>query len=331
MGNLRQSRRVVFYSIFFWMLFPATPSKSAQTVDDLSGAERPKVGDLIQERWMSGANWTGDEKLKPKDYTSEPPPIVEKKTFRVFIDPGHGGKDQGALGVSAQSESAICLKIAKKVQLNLLRAAKTRNAQFEIMMSREGDEFLSLRDRYVAANTWDADLFVSIHANSSPVPKVKGFEVYFLSSEATDEAARHLAAKENANEVKKESLVMGILADATTQFHVRESSHFAETVFNAMSRSVRPNSRGVRQAPFTVLAGTDMPALLIEVGYLTNTVEARILGKETYLNQIANAISSGIVEHYVNRKRRSNMDNSWEKKKSQNAPAITLFDRDQKE
>ncbi len=331
MGKLRLNRRVVFYCIFFWILFPATPSKSAPFSEEVPEVDRPKVGDLIQERWMSSANWTGDEKLRNKSYSSEPPPIVEKKTFRIFIDPGHGGKDQGAHGVSATTESAICLNIAKKVQLNLLRAAKTRNAKFEIMMSREGDEFLSLRDRYVAANTWDADLFISVHANASPVPRVKGFEVYFLSSEASDEAARSLATKENANEAKKESLVMGILADATTQFHVRESSHFAETVFNAMSRTIRPNARGVRQGPFTVLAGTDMPALLIEVGYLTNDGEARILGKEAYLNRVANAISSGIVEHYVNRKRRSNMDNSWERKKMESAPAVSLFDRETKE
>lgn len=328
---MRQTRRVAFYCILFWAIYPATPSKSAPPSEDVPEIDRPKVGDLIQERWMSSTNWTGDEKLKPKEFTSEPPPVVEKKTFRIFIDPGHGGKDQGAHGVSEHSEAALCVRIAKKVQMNLLRAGSLRKVEFETMMSREGDEFLSLRDRYLAANTWDADLFVSIHANSSPVTKVKGFEVYFLSSEATDEAARNLAMKENAAEVRKEStMVNSILADASTQVHVRDSSQFAETIFNAMSRSVRPNARGVRQGPFTVLAGTDMPAVLIEVGYLTNSVEARILGKETYLNRLANAISSGIVEYYIDRKHRNDLVKGWDRKKEEKTSNVSFFGRSKK-
>ena len=109
MENLRQIRRVVFYSIFFWTVFPATPSKSAPALEDVPSIDRPKVGDLIQERWMSSANWTGDEKIKQKDFSSEPPPLVEKKTFRIFIDPGHGGKDQ-EIG-RASCRERVCLYV----------------------------------------------------------------------------------------------------------------------------------------------------------------------------------------------------------------------------
>lgn len=302
MGNLRRNFRVFLHFTAFWAFLPGTPANSHAAVIEEDG-NRIRVGDPLQDRWMSSTNWPEDHKLKDAETLLLPEKKMEKNSFRVFIDPGHGGKDTGAVGPRGMNESGLCLKIAKRVQVELLKAGKYRKANFEVMMSRQGDEFLSLKDRYLAANTWDADLFVSIHANSSPSAKPRGFEVYFLSSEASDETARHVVSKENAGETKKDSLVNSILADSRTAFHVRESSSFAESVFGGMSRSIRPNVRAVRQGPFTVLAGTEMPAVLVEVGYLSHLGEAMLLTKEPYLNRVASAISSGIIEFFVSSRR----------------------------
>lgn len=271
-----------------------------QEPDDFN---RPQVGDMAQERWMSSTNWAGDDEIKTAPEAKfESTPRKKNQAIRIFIDAGHGGKDDGAQGFGV-SEASLSLLLTKRVQHLLLLASKYRNAPMEIMLSRSGDETLTLRDRYRAANTWEADVFVSVHANASPSPKTNGFEVYFLSTEATDETTQRLVSKENGGETRKESMVTQILADTKNAFHIRESSGFAESVFNAMSRTIRPNVRAVRQGPFTVLAGTDMPAVLIEVGYLTHPVESKLLTKETYLNRLAGAISSGIIEYFVDTKR----------------------------
>jgi N-acetylmuramoyl-L-alanine amidase len=296
---------VLFYCSFLLLIFPVAPSLSAinTITDDATELNRPKVGDPVQERWMSSTNWTGDDQLKGLEPDYDGPRKKLSSTVRIFLDPGHGGKDSGAQGYFAISESKLAMRLAKRVQFELLRSSKYRGLPMEIMMSRQGDEFLPLKERYLAANAWDADVFVSIHGNSSPSPKAKGFEVYFLSNEASDERTKQVVKNENDSDTKKESLVTNILADTKTAFHIRESSAFAESVFNAMSRIIRPNVRAVRQGPFTVLAGTDMPAVLVEVGYVSHPDEARLLGKEAYLNRVASAISSGVIEYFVDTKR----------------------------
>ncbi|MFM8314219.1 MAG: N-acetylmuramoyl-L-alanine amidase [Deltaproteobacteria bacterium] len=220
-----------------------------------------------------------------------------ERKLRVLLDPGHGGKDDGARGHHGVMEKEICLKVGKMVRRELERYSKLQGMLIEVKLSREFDEFIPLKERARLANFWGADLFVSIHANSSPAPRAKGFEVYFLSPEATDAEASKLARLENqAPPTPISAQVISILSDATTQYHVAESSQLAESMFSAVSRRLSSNGRGVRQAPFTVLHGTNMPAVLVEIGYVTHVEEAKNLMRDSYLKSIANAISSGIVE-----------------------------------
>jgi N-acetylmuramoyl-L-alanine amidase len=230
-----------------------------------------------------------------------PSPAADEP-FKVFIDVGHGGKDRGARGLFGIQESDLCLDIGKKVVAGLIDRGKKLGRPLEFELSRESDVYIPLRERVDAANAWGADLFVSIHANSAPTPLAHGFEVYFMSADASDEAARRLARSENKDEGSAvNSQVMSILSDAQSTYHVQESSLFAESLFQSMARRLTPNIHGVRQAPFTVLAGTEMPSVLIEVGYVNHIKDAKNLAKQDYLKRLADAISTGIIEFIRNK------------------------------
>ncbi|MBM4317884.1 MAG: N-acetylmuramoyl-L-alanine amidase [Deltaproteobacteria bacterium] len=263
---------------------PQDPSATKQSLNfgvNLGGGERPRAEGVS----------------KPEKEPSLEANSNEKR-IRVVIDPGHGGKDIGAQGFFGVMEKEICLKVSKMIKRELERYSKMQGILLEIKLSREGDAFIPLRERAKLANVWGADLFVSVHANSSPASKAKGFEVYFLSPEATDEEASKLARLENqAPPTPVSAQIISILSDATKQYHVAESSQLAESMFSAVSRRINSNGRAVRQAPFTVLHGTNMPAVLVEIGYVTNYEEAKNLSNDRYLKSIANAISSGIVEY----------------------------------
>lgn len=235
----------------------------------------------------------GTEKIKPT------------RIYRVFVDVGHGGKDLGAKGLFGIYEKDLCLQIGQMIQRELERSRKIDEVPVEARLSRMDDSYMTLSERVRMANEWNADFFISIHANTSDEIKARGFEVYFLNAEATDAAARHLARAEN-QDVLVASIapdVRSILSDVRATQHVTESGAFAEKMFSAMSLTLRPNIRGVRQAPFTVLFGTTMPAVLVEVGYLSNPIEAFNLKRGPYLKKVASAITSGIVDFIANLKK----------------------------
>ena len=217
----------------------------------------------------------------------------------IVLDAGHGGHDPGAQGPTGLQEKDLVLdvtrRVAKLVQERL---------DLKVKLSRDSDYFVPLRDRTSFANKERADLFVSIHANAHREAANAGVETYFLSSEATDSAARHVAALENSV-VQLESpasrgkmdIVKSILWDlAQSQFQL-ESSRLAETVQDSMTQALRIPSRGVKQAGFYVLGGAAMPAILIEIGFVTNPKEERKLKDSRYRDDIARAIFDGIAEY----------------------------------
>lgn len=270
----------------------------------LEGDLRLMLGDELQERRTTAVNWPVlRTRAVPKPVAvAEAPPVVTPvvaaaKPFRVMVDAGHGGHDFGAPGQFGAAEKEICLRIAANVKARLERAANLADFPLEVQLSRATDRFIGLRDRVRQANEWGADLFVSVHANSSPVPRARGFEVYFLSNEATDAEASRVARQENTESATAPLSpgILSILTDLKTNTHILESSRFAENVYGSLASLLRPNGKGVRQAPFTVLSGTQMPALLIEVGYLTNAEEAQALGRASYQYRIASGISDGIL------------------------------------
>lgn len=273
-----------------WLFCP----QSSWALSDL----RLRLADASQVQRTTSVDWWDlSKQTKRKTKSGDVSASPSLKSVRVLIDAGHGGHDLGAVGWFDILEKDLVRQISSDVKRDLLRQSKKKNISLDVRLSRSDDTFIPLRERVRIANDWDADLFVSVHANSSEFRRAQGFEVYFLNSEATDEEAGRVAIAENRVTAEKNSSpIESILSDIQTNLHVNQSSRFAEVVYQQMAKSLRSNGRGVRQAPFAVLEGTQMPALLVEVGYVTHPGEARKLTERSYLKRVARAISDGIVE-----------------------------------
>src|SRR5437016_13943852 len=219
----------------------------------------------------------------------------------IVLDAGHGGHDSGATGPTGLMEKDLVLDVTRRV-------AKLVEARLglKVLLTRDSDNFVTLRDRTSFANRQHADLFVSIHANAHRQAAADGVETYFLSSEATDSAARQVAALENSAVQLEQptgrgsgqvDIVKAILWDlAQSEFQV-ESSRLAEVVHDSMAQTLRISNRGVKQAGFYVLGGAAMPAILLEIGFVTNPKEERKLKDTKYRDEIARAVFAGLAEY----------------------------------
>lgn len=213
----------------------------------------------------------------------------------VVIDPGHGGADFGARGAAGALEKQLTLAIAKKLA-KLLREGGTN-----VVLTRTSDTFVALSERTEIANRAQAALFVSIHANSAPAKHVSGVETYFLSLEASDDEAMRVAMTENdvfkqeGTAEESRDVVGAILGDLIRTEHLRESSSLAAAIQRQLARLPGP-SRGVKQAPFVVLTGVNMPAALVEIGFITNPSEAARMGQRDRQDAIAKALAAAIGE-----------------------------------
>ena len=217
---------------------------------------------------------------------------------RIIIDPGHGGRDYGAPGyLKGVHEKDVVLQIsrrlAKKIQQEL---------GCEVFMTRKSDRFLTLEERTAIANTKNADLFISIHTNSHRNRKAFGIETYFLNL-ATDDEAIRVAAIENATSTKNISDLQNILYDLVQNAKINESSRLAGYVQGSMinhlkrKRYSRINDKGVKQAPFYVLLGAQMPAVLVETSFISNPRECKRLINPKYQERLCEAIVRGIKQY----------------------------------
>jgi N-acetylmuramoyl-L-alanine amidase len=216
----------------------------------------------------------------------------------IVIDPGHGGSDSGAIGPNGIMEKDINLAIAKQ-----LTGLLSRKPGLNVILTRTEDIFISLQERTAIANRNSADLFISIHANGAFRRGASGVETYFLSFEASDDDARRVAAFENGivgledydterQDIKDD--LKTILWDMAQTEILNESSQLAELIQEKLSRVVKGEPRGIKQAPFMVLFGATMPAILIEVGFITNPEEERRLASRSTQEDIASAVFEGI-------------------------------------
>ena len=223
----------------------------------------------------------------------EPPTVV--------VDAGHGGPDFGARGPSGSYEKDVALAIAKRIG----RVLESRGVR--VVHTRLADEFVSLARRTEIANGVRGELFLSIHANSAPDPEVNGSETYFLSVDASDEEARRVALVENAVFDQPGALpegndiVGGILGDLIRTDHLRTSSLIAAAIQRKLAR-LPGSSRGVKQAPFVVLSRVNMPAALIEIGFLTHSEEAKRVQSEEHQEAVARAVADAIDGYWAERR-----------------------------
>ena len=229
---------------------------------------------------------------------------VAARTFQsskidlVVIDAGHGGKDPGAVGKRSY-EKNLTLNISQKVA----RALAERGVN--VLLTRNTDEFVELRKRAQLANDNKADLFISIHCNASRYSNRRGTEVFILStSKVTDERVQEAIATENSVVSKYEGAsalshydgLDFVLKDMTLSEHLLASNDLAHCVQEEMVKETGFNDRGVKQGPFYVLKGAFMPAILIELGFISNATQEKQLNSATYQTKFINAIVNGVIK-----------------------------------
>jgi N-acetylmuramoyl-L-alanine amidase len=215
---------------------------------------------------------------------------------KIVLDPGHGGKDPGAIGIGGIAEKDIVLAVAKKLERKL-----KQEMGVEVVLTRRDDRFIPLEDRTAIANAEGADLFVSLHMNASPNGEAKGLETYYLDN-TNDEASLRLAARENVTSRGNVSDLQFILSDMTQNMKLEDSitlaHHLQHSLVDGMStRLADVKDLGVKKALFYVLVGARMPSVLVEMFFITNKTEGHAMTQETYQNAVVDALYDGILKY----------------------------------
>ncbi len=280
-------------------------------IDNISGYKTFPLHDpfriVVDVRGNKGTADDGSKKIKSKPAVKSVKPASPDGSMslarqlglsvkRIVIDPGHGGKDPGCLFKGGIKEKDITLSLAKKLKTKI-----ESQLGCEVLLTRTTDVFMPLDERTAFATLKNADLFISLHVNAHKQTNIYGIETYFLNM-ATDQQAVMVAARENATSEKRISDLQSILKDLMLTTKISESSKLAQMVQNGMIDDVRKKynpykSLGVKQAPFYVLVGAEMPSILIETGFITNSTERTRLLSDSYKEVLSEGIVGGIESY----------------------------------
>ena len=308
LGSLEGGTRIVFD-----LQKPAVIKKAFMLAPQSSFGYRFVVDvEIASEREFAakignGHAFTNDNsktKIAVKSNISKPQAKAERKNARkiIVLDPGHGGKDPGAIGYSGVYEKHLTLAMAKE-----LKAELEKNGSYKVYLTRSTDVFIPLRERVKIARRHNADLFLSIHADSIRNRNTKGLSVYTLSETASDREAAALAERENKADViagldfsdhTKE--VADILINLAQRETMNRSSEFAAFLVREMKKSVKLVDNTHRFAGFAVLKAPDVPSVLLEMGYLSNSSEERLLKQKSYRKKLATSASRAINNFFDN-------------------------------
>jgi N-acetylmuramoyl-L-alanine amidase len=220
--------------------------------------------------------------------------VLGLKLGRVVLDPGHGGHDVGTHGPSGLYEKDLVLDVAQR-----LAALLQDRLGSEVLLTRNDDTFIPLEGRTKIANDYKADLFLSIHANSSPVKSVTGVETYYLNF-TTSRTAMDVAARENATAESTIFDLKDVVEKIALKDKIDESREFAsrlQTSLFTLTKASAAKNRGVKKAPFVVLIGAQMPSVLAEIGFLTNSSDEALMRKNEHRQKIAEALYKGIAAY----------------------------------
>ncbi len=268
------------------------------TLDDKDGEPFRIVIDVPTATVASKVN---DRRRPPEDNRESIAEQLGLGVRRVVIDPGHGGTDPGALGRTGVTEKQLTLQLSQAL------ASRLRASGYEVLLTREDDRTVKLKERTDFANSVDADLFISIHINSARNRSLRGFETYYLNL-ANDPAAAETAARENAS---GEAGGMGDLSDTLELIVQNEfqgaSSELAASIQDSLVMHVAKSYQnvhdlGVKTAPFFVLVGSNMPAVLVEASFVSNEQEEAWLKSSDYREELAEAIEIGLQSYIDKRK-----------------------------
>ncbi len=287
--------------------------ESVRVVADIKSFKTYKVFSLrdpfriVMDMWGgedSGATTRNEEldsKRKKKNSKISSGALAKQLALgvrRIVIDPGHGGRDYGAPGyIKGVHEKKVALQISKRLAQKI-----RKELNCEVIMTRYGDRYLTLEERTAIANTKNADLFISIHTNANRDRRLYGLSSYFLNF-ATDDESIRVAALENATSTKNISDLQTILNDLMQNTKINESSRLAGYIQQSMYQYLkrkgysRVKDQGVKQAPFYVLMGAQMPAVLIETSFISNPRECKRLTNPKYQERLSEAIVNGVKSY----------------------------------
>ena len=221
----------------------------------------------------------------------------------IALDPGHGGRDPGALGYRGTREKTVVIAVAQALARELQAGGKYR-----VLLTRSSDTYVPLRERVARAQDAKADLFLSIHADSHPDADVRGASVYTLSEEASDREAAALAARENREDGggPASSVIARTLVAMAQRGTVNESCKLADTIVGSFGKSgIRLLPRSHRKAGFAVLTSPDIPAALVELGYLSNPRDEKLLTVGQHQKALARALRASVDAHFAPRPARA--------------------------
>ena len=229
------------------------------------------------------------------------PPITLREKPTIILDPGHGGQDPGAIGHNRIYEKNVVLSLAKQLKKSLLASGK-----YNVLMTRESDVFIRLKNRVKFARKHGGDLFISLHADSIHKPSVHGTSVYTLSKKSSDAQTEKLAEKENQADLiggvglsVEDEQVAFILGDFLMNETMNQSKFFANTLVEKLkSKRIYTLQNPHRYAGFAVLKAPDIPSILIEAGFMSNKKEANLLNKASHRQKMASAIHAGIDSYF---------------------------------
>jgi N-acetylmuramoyl-L-alanine amidase len=232
---------------------------------------------------------------------SEPASASPAKRI-IFIDPGHGGVDPGAIGISGTYEKHIALAMARELQAEINKIEK-----FKALLTRKRDVFVPLRERFARARNGGAELFISIHADASKNPKTGGFSVYTLSERASDRETAALAERENKADLigginfnEETTEISNILIDLTRRESMNQSAKFAILLVNKMSQHTKLLRNTHRFAGFAVLKAPDVPSVLVELGFLSNPIDEKALKNKKYRAKLAKGMVRAVSSYFSN-------------------------------
>jgi N-acetylmuramoyl-L-alanine amidase len=252
---------------------------------------------IVISAWRRSASELPRPELRPPRQLAWPERFAPERSEIdvVVIDPGHGGENLGSVGPTGYTEKQANLEISRRLKDRLEKAG------LEVFLTRNEDVFLTLERRTEIANTVEADIFISMHANGYRGGEARGFEVYFLSPAMT-ESERAVAATENRGADLSTYIASGsgdevafILWDAAQNEFIVESSDLAQFVNEEMSLRLDIPNRGVKQADFVVLTGAYLPAVLVETAFITNSTEEQLLRDEAFQRMVAEAVTAGVL------------------------------------
>lgn len=264
---------------------PALLTPVSRPVAGPPAVTAPRKPDLTEPK-AAARNSNGDRSLTR---------ALGLKLGRVVLDPGHGGHDVGTHGPSGLYEKDLVLDVSQRLAALLEDRLGT-----EVLLTRADDTYVPLEGRTKIANDAKADLFLSIHANSSPVKSVTGVETYYLNF-TTSRGALDLAARENATAESSIFDLKDVLEKIALKDKIDESREFAsrlQTSLFTLTKSATPaKNRGIKKAPFVVLIGAQMPSVLAEIGFLTNATDEALMRKTEHRQKIAEALYKGIAAY----------------------------------